>query len=265
MVARAIELLKKGSVCGQDRKELAGMLFSFVRQLSVEHAQTCAEKVLVDFCPSSEERIAGHCAALELLPQLVAQAGRKCRDYIVDKVCELTWPFSAVVMFAATLVELCETESDCRRAASKISSYIHLPPTSTTPFSSLPSSASRLHVDPEDLPALLYQLTALSSKCSGGGELSTPLAATAVKSLVVDEVSNALDNLLDTFCGGNSGVSAAEGGELSSQLTAPSPSPAETARTRALLSTAIHHLSLLVSKDQVSRTDLYFSLYIASR
>jgi hypothetical protein len=266
--AKCIYLLKKGIVRDHEKTQLVEMLFSFVRLLSTEHAQACAEKVLADFHPVSAESVAGHCGALELLPQLVSGAGAKCKDYIMDKMCEMTWPVTAVVMLAATLVELSDSEGDCRRTAAKISAHIHWHWDWKTPPGAAPSARETQQlVDPEDLPGLMYQLTALSSKCGEGG-LSLPAAASAVKSLVLDEVADALDRLLDSSrpCAATDRVEGEGGAEAGEWLSgglltcdrptqgaagSSRPSAALTARINALVSTIIHHLTLLVSKDQV--------------
>lgn len=260
--SKCIQLLKKGIIVDHERPQLVEILFSCIRVLSIEHAQTCADKVLADFRPSAGT-LSGHCGALELLPQLVIQAGSKCRDYIVDKICEMTWPVSATVMLAACLVELSDSEKDCRQAATKISAHIHWR-WDLDAQGGTASSARETHlVDPEDLPGLMYQLTALSTKCGEGG-LSLPSAISAVKCLVVDEVADALDRLLDSSRLGvgrasNKDEEDAEvgdwltGGLMSGRSHPPlaRPSAAVSARITALVSTIIHHLALLVSKDQV--------------
>ena len=221
------------------------LILSSVRLLSVEHAQTCAERVLAgitrtSMSPDNTSAVSGHCAALELLPQLVARAGIRCKEYVIDKMCEMTWPAPAAVMLSAALVELCQTEADCRRAAAKISAHIHWGPSlGPGSQSALSGGEQRPYVSPEDLPGLVYQLTTISCKC-GEGDLASAAPAAAVRALVVDEVADALDGLLDSSMVPQGGAGGGHGG-----------SNGGGARVDTLLATIVHHLTLLVSKDQV--------------
>ncbi len=104
---------------------------------------------------------------------------------------------------SSCLNELCESEEDSRRALKKLLTFVQWKKSNGTKG-----------IDPEDLPALFYQLTALARKCKG----------------LVESVSYALDRLFTdiTFCGLERNINVQQ-----------------------IVATIMHHISFLFTKDQV--------------
>jgi hypothetical protein len=206
---KAIALFKEGKLTSQDSRDLLDRLFVNLRLLKENHASNCIDKILDDFSPTDANSITGCAKALELLGQLTARAGAARRPYVIQKLREMVWEKSTVVMLSAALVEICETEAECEGAIRKISDNIHW--TSSTDSNSAHRSGDGDHglddvphtsrsqlnreyqsspegLDIEELPALLYQLTNLTKKCEGNSAI--------VRTLVVEAVADALDSLL---------------------------------------------------------------------
>ena len=89
----------------------------------------------------------------------------------------LRYPKS-VVMLAASLIEMSESEDECINALNKISHYIrYKPPRGATaiPATLIDDAETQMdynrnpksNIDPEEIPALLYQVIAVTRKCGG--------------------------------------------------------------------------------------------------
>ena len=171
----AISLLKTGKLNSQGARQVIDPLFINLRLLREKDAQQCAEEVLDNLwveCKSTNE-LSGRQKTLELLPQLALRGGRSCKKYLFDRLCSMKWPRDAVVMLSAALIELCDSEEECRAVTGKLVTVI-----------------GWLRSSDDDIPTLLYQLTSLGRKCR---------AITSLNQLVISSVSEAMDKLLLTM------------------------------------------------------------------
>ena len=232
---RLLSLLKKGRLSDLNGRQLLDKLFGQLRLLKESQANALAEKIMDDFKPTGTLELAGHAKALELLGQLVSRAGLDRRHFLIQRLCESDWQSTAVVMLTSSLVEIVESELECETALRKISPYAVW-----KGFDQ--DEESDMCVDIEELPALLYQLTGLTRKCDG--------TSARVKSLVLETVASSIDSLL--WAGSTTRTIAAYSNtsvESSSCLT-QSLSDSQKTRFDAVMATIIHHLSMLVAKDQ---------------
>jgi hypothetical protein len=201
----SLEMLRTGALSEEQRLSLTDCLFSNIRNLSREQAQNCSDSIVSHLPSFAEKSWSGSCSMMELLPQLISFTTGECRDYAIEKFCNSTWPSKAVVVLAATLVEINSFgHSHDTLVIEKISSYLRDPTSLTT----LPL---------EDLPSLIYQLTLVASNAP----------STQIRSQAIDTVVNSLDSLVGHFA-------------LNLQPNRDH-----------VMSTIIHHLSFLISKDQV--------------
>ena len=226
---KLVLMLKKGRLPDLHGRQLVDKLFAQLRLLNDVNASSLAERIMDDFTPQGPVELAGHSKALEVLGHLVVRAGSDRRKHLVSRLCEAKWVPSTVVMLASALVEIVETEEECQRALKKIGAYAAwggFNGAETHEDGDVYGDAR--YVDIEELPALLYQLTGLTRKCEG--------TSATVKGQVLETIAASLDRLLWA------GAPSAPGHEALS--------PSEKARVDAVLATTVHHLSLLVAKDQ---------------
>lgn len=235
----SIVLFKQGKFEKQEATELLELMFSVIRQLSTKQTDSSILNILKDFSPDplSESNVSGHGCVLQLVPQLVSRNGESlCRTYTLEMICEMTFPVTSAVVLCATLVDLCETEDDLRKTIDKIKAYVKWNPSSLqSTHNAVASSSNHFIVDPEDLPALIYQLTSLSRKFDNSNDNALISLA---KVLIIDALTDVLDLLFHEACHCQDVV-------ISSGSTA-----AVMHRIHNIMSTIVHHLSLLVSKDK---------------
>ena len=240
----SIDLFKQGKFAKQQATELLEVMLSVIRHLNTKQTDSSILAVLKDFSPDSlsENSINGHSCVLQLVPQLVSRNGEVvCRTYTLEMICEMTFPVTSAVILSTTLVDLCESENDLRKTITKIKAYVKWNSlslqgkASSTPSTSLEGTHHHFVVEPEDLPALIYQLTNLSRKF----ENSNDNVLTALgKKLVVEALTEVLDSLFHDAC------------QCIRSLESTASSGAVSGRIHNIMSTIVHHLSLLVSKDQ---------------
>lgn len=120
-------------------------------------------------------------------------------------------------------------------ALKKIAQFTRVHPTSIL-------SESDQQIAPEELPALLYQMTTLIQRCSGSSSSSGGLSQ--LKNVIVELLAQALDSLI---------ITRAVAKDLANADSIHA-SVRETAtfygcRINNVVATVIHHLSLLISKD----------------
>lgn len=182
-------------------------------------------------------------------------------------------------MLSSSLLEICENEEECEKSLQKISKEIRLNLDTTNNnncannrieidennlsviepiansqfgFTDITASNSSIifsddvsytyhrrinkinYIEPEELPSLLYQITSLGRKCDN-------FSAT-IKSTVVDIISKTIDMLLFAL------KDEIDKGETSST--------SNIKRIDSVLATIIHHLSLVISKDQGISTEI---------
>ena len=238
LFSTSVDLMKLGKFSKQENNEILELLLSTTRMLNRKQTEAGIVTILREFSldPLNEESINGHNSALELIPQLVSRNGEKvCREYALDTIHEMSFPRSSIVALSATLVNLCECESDLRKAIEKIKSYIVLDTACLVGNSAVLGNINSVVVVPEDLPALIYQLTCLSRKFETSSDNSL---ISLSKKLVFEAVSNVLDSLVHATKNGIEACKLSDAAE------------AISGRLFDIMSTIVHHLSLLVSKDQ---------------
>lgn len=238
----SIELLKQGKFAKHQATELLEVMLSVIRLFNTKQTDSSILTILKDFSPDplNESNVYGHSCVLQLLPQLVTRNGEVlCRTYTLEMICEMTFPVTSAVILSATLVDLCESEEDLRKTIAKIKAYVKWNFSSLRGKSSnIPSTNDNIFtVEPEDLPALIYQLTNLSRKYENSND--NALIALG-KKLVVEALTEVLDFLFHEAC---LYIDVLES-------TSRCSSVAVSARIHNIMSTIVHHLSLLVSKDQ---------------
>jgi len=226
---KLILMLKKGRLPDDQGRQLVDRLFAQLRFVNEVHADSLAMKIMEEFNPQGSVELAGHSKALEILSHLVSRAGSERRKHLVTHLCEKPWQPSSVVMLASALVDIVETEEECQRALKKIGAYAAWKGFGAATHAVDDADGDALCVDIEELPALLYQLTGLTRKCEG--------ASGTVKGQVLEAIAASLDRLL--------WAAAPASAPGHATLT-----PSEKARVDAVLATTVHHLSLLVAKDQ---------------
>lgn len=249
-----MEYLKLGAFNDQHRKECADRLFMNLKLLSERQAEKAVHKIVDDFCPKNELSFRGHSTLLELISPLVSRSKASTRDSIIGKLCELSWPSIAVAMLSSTLIDICETEEQSYLALTKVSRYIRWNINSFVPkvAGSTTNYENRDgNVEPEELPALFYQITSLVRKCEA--------ATSALKNVVVGVVASALDRLILSMHFSNplevnfdtSGGPCDEAMTCEKSIKSIYDSDGSSRRRiDAIISTIVHHLSLVVSKDQ---------------
>ena len=231
---RLLSLLKKGRLSDLNGRQLVDKLFGQLRLLRDSQANSLAEKIMDDFNPIGTLELAGHAKALEILGQLVSRAGQDRRPFLIQRLCESDWQSTAVVMLASSLVEMVESEEECETALRKISAY--------TVWKGFDQDVeSDMCVDIEEMPALLYQLTGLTRKCDG--------TSVRVKNLVLETIASSIDSLLWAGSVTKSIAPSNTSIESSSRVMQPL-SDSQRTRIDAVMATIIHHLSMLVAKDQ---------------
>jgi hypothetical protein len=209
-----IQLLGEGTL--SDAPQLIDLLFSNMRILPKEQAQQYTDKIIAEL-PQRRAQ-SGVLCLLELLPQLASLVGERCKDYAIDRLCGMVWPPSAVVLLSSALVELNSSHTKDFEVIKKISSSMSLRSQAPAPLTGAES------ISIEDLPSLVYQLTSIASDS----------APPNVRRMVVEAVADSLDDIAEYV--------------LETNLSQPSRGTV----LRQVMSTIIHHLALLVSKDQVS-------------
>ncbi len=98
-------------------------------------------------------------------------------------------------MLAASLIEMSDTEDECLRALNKISHYIKYKPSRVA--TAIPAtlmdgaetqaeynSTNKSNIDPEEIPALLYQIISVTRKCGGTHSLTYSLTHSLTHSLL---------------------------------------------------------------------------------
>ena len=237
----SIKLLKRGSFSRQQSAELLELMLSSIRFLEPKQTEPSILAILKDFNSNATEESKANCeAALQLVPHLVARNGDIiCRQYAVELICEMKFPVKSVVVLASILVDLCVCEDHLVRAVNKIAAHIVWDRSSlTSAFVDESLKDEIIHVvEPEDLPALVYQLLCLSRKFESSSNNTLIVLS---KKVVLESLTEVLDKLFDDACD-----------VMRSLLFDSHPSSnAVDSRIRNILSTIIHHISLLVSKDQ---------------
>lgn len=178
---------------------------------------------------------------LELLPQLVILGGEKCREYTIERLCSIDWPLNVIVSCASALVELNSTHTQDIEVIKKISSYLVFNSNNNNNNNHNNNHNNKI-LPIEDLPSLIYQLTAIASNT----------APNNTRLLVLDAVADSLDKIADNSINqhnnnntNNNNISSGSGRNLTYQVT----------------STITHHLALLISKDQVIII-FYFTIFL---
>ena len=231
---RLLSILKKGRFSDLNGRQLVDKLFGQLRFLKETHAAGLAEKIMDDFKPVGTLELAGHAKTLELLGQLVSRAGQERRNFLIQRLCEADWQSTAVVMLASSLIEIVESELECETAIRKIGKYVVW-----KGFDQ--DEEFDTCVDIEELPALLYQLTGLTRKCDS--------SSARVKSLVLETVASSIDSLL--WAGSTTRNIAPNNTSTQNSSCLMQPlSDSQKTRIDAVMATIIHHLSMLVAKDQ---------------
>jgi hypothetical protein len=211
LYGESIHLLREGAL--SEAPQLVDLLFANMRTLPKEQAQQYCDQIIAELPQRKAQH--GTLCLLELLPQLASLVGERCKDYAIERLCGIVWPSSAVVLLASTLVELNSSHTKDFEIIKKISSSMSLRPQSP------PAGCELISI--EDLPSLVYQLTSIAS------DSAPPI----VRRMVVEAVADSLDGITEYA--------------LEMNLSQPSRGTV----LRQVLSTIIHHLALLVSKDQV--------------
>lgn len=206
--------------------QLLEILFEYMRLLTKEQAQCCADKILSNLSQYIENNNLDISSTLELLPQLVTIGGEKCRDYAIERLCGIDWPSHVIVSCASALVELNSLHTQDVEVITKISSYLHLNNTNST--NPLPL---------EDFPSLIYQLTTIASNT----------APNNTRLLVLDAVADSLDKIADSNLRNSTLNSFVKNNNNNSK----NGNGSVRNLTNQVTSTITHHLSLLISKDQV--------------
>jgi hypothetical protein len=237
-----IDLFKEGRFTKQESSELLEVMLSVIRQMNKKQTESSILRILTDFSPDSlnENSVDGHGSVLELIPQLVSRNGEAvCRIYTLETICEMTFPVTSAVILSATLVDLCESEDDLRKAINKIKAYVKWNSSSLLGPQHAETDTSAGHnqfvVEPEDLPALIYQMTCLSRKFDITNDNTLILLG---KKLVIEALTEVLDFLFHDGC------------RWINIMESRGSAAVVTRRIQNIMSTIIHHLSLLVSKDQ---------------
>ena len=222
----AIDVIKGGTVNPQQIRELVEVLNHHARLLSADQVLTLCDRIL-DEAPGIAAS-AGLDRLLELLPQLVSRSD-ECREYLIEKFYNLTWPAGLVVTFSSSVVELCATESECERAMGKIAVYLRegsRPPRAG-------SGATQL--EPEDLPQLVYHLTTLSKKAEGSSRGH-------LKKSLLYLLSEVMDGIMRVMSARDLQLA---GEPLDGRLDR------HIKRLQPAVATITHYLTMLVTKDQV--------------
>jgi hypothetical protein len=222
----AIGVIKGGKVNPQQIREIVEVLNHHARLLSADQALALCDRI-IDEAPGIPAS-GGLDRFLELLPQLVARSD-ECREHVIEKLYNLTWPVGLVVTFSSSLVEICATESECERAMGKIAVFLRegsQPPR---------HGGSATRVEPEDLPQLVYHLTTLSKRADGSnhGQLK--------KSLLY-LLSDVMDGIIRVMSSNHPGLSAE---------TLDGRFDRHIKRLQPAVATITHYLTTLVTKDQV--------------
>jgi len=148
-------------------------MFTNLRLLSEQDAKVIVEEAILNEFNPTEINVGNYHSIVELLPQLIAAAGHDRRYGLLQTLSRMRWPSKSVVMLSSALAECCQTEEDCYLAITKIVSYAKW--TKQTPLfqtvlsnrsvDSLLNTNFDSHIDPEEMPILLYNLIGLSRKC----------------------------------------------------------------------------------------------------
>ena len=222
----AIFALKSGSLSQPKCQELVELLSKHSSQLYNEQLISLIDMVI------DESHTVGASSLsylLDVLPILVGDS-IGCREHAVEKLYDMSWPSGLVLGFTSVLVALCSTETECERAMTKIMSYLCHGGRSDR--SQVDRTA--FHIEPEELPMLVYHLTSISKKCASSHLL---------KSSLLEVVAESLDTILAS--------AVAEDGAVQS---------AENRRMTSVIATVTHHLTMLLTKDQ-SIADELLSLF----
>ena len=248
----AVTFFKAGALPDVDGKLMLETLMANLKLLDGATSYNLAMEVLSNLSPASPQQVQGCAHALELMGALAAHASKEQRAELHGRLCDMaSWPGPLVAMMAAALSELSETDEACLAAVAKVSKYVRwkvvravshesnftsntltLSPTSEVQQNVFVLDNNDNCVEPEELPALLFQIASLGRRGS---------ASAAVKAAVVASVCCAMDLLV--------GASARERQRVQ-RLAAGGPAAGtHAARIDAVLATVLHHLSFLLCKD----------------
>jgi hypothetical protein len=296
--------MKQGKFTTQERREILEKLLSMISYIELDNAKIIIQNIIKSFNPISDNELHGYISTFELLPSLIHITGNIYRNDIINRICDTIWPTCMIVTLSSLLVELCETEIECKQCIFKISSYVRLDINTfignyRSTNKGFYSGHSRV-VQPDELPALIYQLISISRKCENN---CAPL-----KALVLETTCNILDSLLlqsthmDTsyhnisqpfeihsnkhnmnnvnynHCfhkifqfhsnnTNNNNIMIQDDNNSSNNImTNYSADEYIMCNTRldAVFATIIHHLSLLISKDQVITAHILYNIYYYS-
>ena len=217
----SIVVLKGGSLNQQDARELVEMLIHHCRQLYSEQILSLIDAIL-DNSPIGGTN--SFIQLLELLPVLVGDSV-DCREYAIEKLYDMTWPRDLVLGYAATLVDMCATETECERAMTKIMSFLVIQRGAIY-------NGPTISPDPEELPVLVYHLTSISKKCT---------TSSLLKKSLLEVISESLDAMLASSVAAGTATTGLGADQFFSLR-----------RMRPILSNITHHVSMMLTKDQVT-------------
>jgi hypothetical protein len=254
-ILEIIQYLKLGKLNNRERRIISEKIINIIQYIEPETARVVADTIVNKISPSSEDELNGYSTILEFFPSIVAVGGLYCRENTIETLCSVTWPTCMVVMLSAALVEICHTEVDCKLTVNKISTYFQLDLSCDVQPSGIFYGGCGHIVDPEELPALAYQLITLSKK---GDEKESQ----KLKFSILSALANLLDTISFTVyhsmrvvenrheeqsqqAGWHANSAFANEGELSAI------SPQKRIYIEGIIATIVHHVSMLVTKDQV--------------
>ena len=230
----SIDALCTGIVPAPHNRELVELLNRSAHLLNADQALVLVDRILdsVSHLNSVTETVT---QLFDLLPQLVARSSA-VREYTVEKILGMSWPHNQTVVFAATAAELCSTEAECERAIGTIMSHLNRylfprPESGST-------TSSNFWLDSDDVPLLVYHIASFSKKCDAKSANST------LKQSVLAVITEILDALVgETHQDSIDSGTSTRVSEVSYRRRMRQIQPA--------VATIAHHMSVLVTKDQV--------------
>lgn len=242
--------LKEGNFSDERAQELLEVLIANQHHIGVDNIKDFVDKVVLhDFKRKkpTPECLRGLDRSLELVLK-ISQRDPFIRSSVFTSLLEMAWSCECVCMLAVTVVDMVESEAEAERVLEKLARHAHWKPvaptldTATAAGNSFPER--QLAVEHDELPALLYQVTRLSHKCNSSSQY--------LKQIVVDSLANSLDCIVFQANITRTPYSSARAASLRAGDSSDDSrrADAEQQRASAVIATIVHHLSLLVAKDQ---------------
>ncbi len=214
--------LNKSSLIESQLKALINDLFANIHSLSQTQCFEISNCVIDIFQNDPSKPFL--CDLFDVWPLITVKVSTDDKAYLIDRLCGFKWPIHSIVRICSALVEVSFSFEECVKAINKIEHVIL----------SWKSSRSLNSVDLEELPALFYQLTSIGKSpndrnCENNDEIMGNISHKIIVS-----VTKSLDSLLCDY-----------------QAIKNNSSTNQISLYNAILATIVHHLTLVISKDQI--------------